>query len=95
MEKIEGELLADKYGDDPGNTPEWIWDEIKSMLTILYEEEGIEYVDVTPYNFIEKDDRIYIIDFGDAYYASENQEQNWYLETFLNTNEKTWNPDYK
>lgn len=96
MEKIEGDLLADKYGDeDPGNVPEWIWEEIRRMLTVLYEEEGIEYVDVTPYNFIETDDGIYMIDFGDACYIREDQEQNWYLEQFLNSNDKTWNPDYK
>ena len=92
MEDVEEEPLFSEYGDDPSNVPEWIWREIRRIITTLYEEEGIEYVDITPYNFLEKDGRIYIIDFGDAKYI--NGEINWFLREFLD-GENNWNPDYK
>lgn len=92
MEDIEEEPLVHHYGEDPEDVPEWIWDEIRRMVQTLYEEEGIEYVDITPYNFIEKNDRIYMIDFGDARYT--NGTPDWFLSGFLE-GENSWNPDYK
>jgi len=92
MERIDGDILSDLYGDCAADIPKWIWDEIRTMIRVLYEDEGIEYVDITPYNFIEKDDRIYMIDFGDAKYTNGNP--NWFLLEFLD-GENSWNPDYK
>lgn len=92
MQDLQSEPLATEYGDDPENIPTWIWDEIRGMIEILYDKEGIEYIDITPYNFIEKDDRIYMIDFGDAKYA--DGDINWFLREFLD-GENSWNPDYK
>ena len=94
MEHMEAECLADIYGDDPYDIPLWIWDQIRSMVTTLYEQEGIEYVDITPYNFIEKDDRIYMIDFGDARYTNIDKPVDWFLREFME-GENYWNPDYK
>ena len=92
MEDLEAECLADVYGEDAKDIPKWIWDEIRSMVTTLMDEEGIEYVDITPYNFIEKDNRVYMIDFGDARYTEGCP--NWFLSEFLD-GENSWNPDYK
>jgi len=92
MEDIEDEPLVTSYGEDPDDIPEWIWKEIRRMVAFLYEEEGIEYRDITPYNFIEKDNRIYMIDFGDAKYREG--ETDWFLVEFLE-GENSWNPDYK
>lgn len=92
MEDIEEDPLVTSYGEDPNDIPKWIWDEIRFMVRTLYEEEGIEYVDITPYNFIEKDGRIYMIDFGDARY--KEGEPDWFLAEFLD-GENSWNPDYK
>jgi tRNA A-37 threonylcarbamoyl transferase component Bud32 len=92
MEDLEAECLADVYGEDAKDIPKWIWDEIRSMVTTLMNEEGIEYVDITPYNFIEKDNRVYMIDFGDAKYTDGCP--NWFLSEFLD-GENSWNPDYK
>jgi RIO-like serine/threonine protein kinase len=92
MERVDGETLSDKYGDVAKDTPESIWNKIRDMLSALY-DEGIEYVDITPYNFMEtKDGDIKIIDFGDAKYT--DGEINWFLDEFLEgLNE--WNPDFK
>lgn len=93
MEDIEEDCLADVYGDDESNIPVWIWEQIRFIVTTLLEEKGIEYVDITPYNFIEKDDQIYIIDFGDAKYVND-EPLNWFLTEFIN-GDNSWNPDYK
>jgi len=91
MEKIQGQTLADKYGDDHREIPPGIWKQIHKILSILYESEGIEYIDITPYNFMESDGKIFIIDFGDAYYRGK--EMNWFLKEFLD-GDFSWNPDF-
>jgi serine/threonine protein kinase len=92
MEDLEAESLGDVYGEEPTAIPKWIWDEIRTIVSTLLEEECIEYRDINPYNFIEKDNRIYIIDFGDAKYV--DGEINWFLREFID-GENSWNPDYK
>jgi hypothetical protein len=75
--------------------PDWIWKEIQRILTILYEREGIEYIDITGYNFIQETDtnKIWIIDFGDAYYTIPERPINWFLKEILDGG-KGWNPDF-
>jgi tRNA A-37 threonylcarbamoyl transferase component Bud32 len=91
MERVNGTPLSDLYGDDCKNIPENIWNKIRFIISELY-GEGIEYVDITPYNFIQCGDDIKIIDFGDAKYS--DSEINWFLNDFLDgLNE--WNPDFK
>jgi predicted Ser/Thr protein kinase len=53
MEKINGNSLFGLYGDNPKHA-------------ILYEREGIEYIDITSFNFMVNTDskKVYIIDFG-------------------------------
>jgi tRNA A-37 threonylcarbamoyl transferase component Bud32 len=95
MDKIEGDTLYTLYGDDPKDIPDWIWRKIRLMIQILSDEEGIEYIDITPYNFMESNEKIYIIDFGDAKYTSETDEPtNWFLQEFLEGS-NSWNPDFE
>ena len=94
MEDLEAPCLADIYGEEAECIPEWIWESIRTMLGSLYRFEDIEYIDITPYNFIEKDEKIYLIDFGHARYKSRNREMNWFLKEFLD-GENAWNPDFK
>lgn len=94
MEKIDEMCLADKYGEDPNNIPKLIWDQIRTIVRILYNEEGIEYIDITGYNFIEKKGKVYIIDFGDAIYTKKDREINWFLSYFLGGH-NGWNPDFR
>jgi tRNA A-37 threonylcarbamoyl transferase component Bud32 len=83
MEHLDEMCIADKYGEDPSKIPKIIWDQIRIILNILYHNEAIEYIDITGYNFIEKDGKVYIIDFGDAKYSKSNIEINWFLKYFL------------
>ncbi len=59
-------------------------------------EEEIAYVDITPYNFIEIDDKIYIIDFGHATYTkSLDEDRFWFLKDFLYGYKlNIYNPDF-
>lgn len=98
MENLNSMCLADKYGEKSNNIPKKFWKQIKNIIKKLYELEGIEYIDITPYNFIEKNDIIYLIDFGHAYFTDKysTEPQNWFLKYFLE-NEKlfSFNPDFK
>jgi tRNA A-37 threonylcarbamoyl transferase component Bud32 len=92
MEDLEEEPVGNVYGEDPSKIPKWIWEEMRRMITFLLEEECIEYRDINPYNFIEKDNRVYMIDFGDAKYT--DGELDWFVQEFID-GENSWNPDYK
>jgi len=94
MEHLNAPCLADIYSDDPSKIPKLHWNKIRYIIHTLYENEGIEYIDITGYNFIEKDNKIYIIDFGDAQYTKKSEKINWFLEDFLN-GYNGWNPDFK
>ena len=95
MEHLNEMCIADKYSDDPAKIPKVIWDQIRAILKILYHEEGIEYIDITPYNFIEKDEKVYIIDFGHASYYKSKEMMNWFVKQFLEDGTNEWNPDFK
>lgn len=94
MENLNSSCLADIYGDDPADIPIEIWEQIHEIIKTLYEKANIEYIDITPYNFIEKENKVYIIDFGHAYYKNQHTKTNWFLQDFLDgLNE--WNPDFR
>ena len=63
MENLGDGTLANIYGTESTDIPLEVWNAIRSIIIILYEIEGIEYIDITPYNFMEVDGKIYIIDF--------------------------------
>jgi tRNA A-37 threonylcarbamoyl transferase component Bud32 len=92
MEDLKAKCLADVYGDKIEDLPEWVKEDILDILNTLYTAGGIEYVDITPYNFIELDGIVWIIDFGHAKYASETVDS--FLEEILDNWELKWNPDF-
>ena len=94
MEDLQEMCLADKYGEEFSVLTPQIILQIRLILDTLYENEGIEYIDITPYNFIEKNNKVYIIDFGHAHYRIPGKETNWFLKDFLNGSNQ-WNPDFK
>jgi len=97
MDRIKGLCLADVYTDDPKNVPDWIWKEIHRILAVLFECEGIEYIDITSYNFVLEieSNKLWIIDFGHAYYtkSTDGKAENWFLRNVLE-GEKSWNVDF-
>jgi serine/threonine-protein kinase RIO1 len=81
------------YGDTIGDIPEWIQEAILDILYALYTVAKIEYIDVTPYNFIERDGVVWIIDFGHAKDVADEMDP--YLdEVFASWNLSKWNPEF-
>jgi RIO-like serine/threonine protein kinase len=96
MENIDGKTLCQLYSDEPENVPIEIWNKIRVIINTLFYEDGIEYIDISPYNFIVKNDKVYIIDFGHAYWCNKDKQlSNWFLKDFIINEENTFNPDFK
>lgn len=96
MEDLECMNVGDTYGDNVNDIPANIRAQMWSILWYLHAILGIDYVDVWPRNFVEVDGRVWIIDFGDAYWHDDNEEMNWYLEEILDAGCITeWNPDFE
>jgi len=93
MEFINEPCLFYKYGKYPEDIPEFVWDQMRIKLLKLYQEEGVQYFDITPYNFIEKDGNVYVIDFGHANYIYEDEEPDEFFIDFLQ-GENDWNYDF-
>jgi tRNA A-37 threonylcarbamoyl transferase component Bud32 len=107
MEQVGGKNLFDMFGDTPTNVPAWIWERIAHILQVLYEREGIEYVDITSFNFMistststgsqpQLQSQVWIIDFGDAYYTDKprgDAPKNWALAEVLEGSH-IWNSDF-
>ena len=91
MERIDGKTIYELYGDDATHVPKMLWKQIYRIVETLY-NQGISYIDITSYNFLVKDSKVYIIDFGHAYW-NEEKGPNWFLKEFLD-GEVSWNPDF-
>lgn len=93
MENLKAPCLAEIYGASIHDIPEWIREDILDILYALYTICGIEYIDVTPYNFIERDGVVWIVDFGHA--RDVTSEIDPYLdEVFSSWILSKWNPDF-
>lgn len=94
LEKINGDNLSDIYGEDIRCVPHNIIDIIRNFLRFLC-EQGIDYIDITGYNFMLDDhENIWIIDFEHAKIRTENNAPDEFLTTFIN-GELSWNPEFK
>lgn len=90
MQRIRGVSVADFYGDQP--IPQHVWNQIHVILQKLW-NNGIEYVDITPYNFMLDIDTgcVWVVDFGHA----RRVRMNWFLQEVLNERQcHTWTPDF-
>lgn len=85
--------LADKYGSSASNIPTWIWKQVHYILQKLLKEGNMEYIDITPYNFIEKDGVVWCIDYGHAT-PFRGTIRNWFLKEMLEKKLRRWNPDF-
>lgn len=97
MEDLECMNIGDTYGENLEDIPQNIRSQMWSILWYMHTVLGIDYVDVWPRNFIEVENRVWIIDFGDAtWHDYDEDEPNWYLEEILDAGYITqWNPDFE
>lgn len=94
MEDLATPCIADTYGDRVDDLPDWVKDDIVDVLYTLRTLVNIDYIDVSPYNFIEKDGVVWIIDFGHARDSSDELDP--YLdELFAAWTLSKWNPDFQ
>ncbi len=100
MEHLDEMCIADKWGENLDELETELADKIragiKDILCILH-GQGIEYLDVTPYNFIEKDGRVWVIDFDDVKYIKKGSTtKNAYLKPIIRGEKQLyWNPAFK
>lgn len=69
MAKINNMCIADMYGENWNDLPLRIKLTIHFIISELY-EKGIVYPDITGYNFIEYNNKIWIIDFEHAFFKN-------------------------
>ena len=69
----------------------YLFDEIRKIIKILY-TNNIMYPDITGYNFIEYDDKIWIIDFEHSKKQSKITDR--FINKFINGLNK-WNPKFR
>jgi tRNA A-37 threonylcarbamoyl transferase component Bud32 len=95
MEKINNMNISDAYGEDAINVPKNIFKLMQEIIKKLY-YSGIEYPDITGYNFILYKKKMYLIDFEHCnFFTNETMEK---IDPFIVKFIKgacEWNPKYK
>jgi tRNA A-37 threonylcarbamoyl transferase component Bud32 len=85
--------ISDFYGEKSEDISDDLFVRIRNIIKTLY-ENNILYIDITGYNFIESDDKIWIIDFEHASHIFPTQiTKNTFVEKFLN-GFNGWNPEF-
>jgi len=95
MQKIFGMNISDEYGEDAKNVPPEIFKRAQEMIKKLY-CYYIAYPDITGYNFMLYNDKMYIIDFEHCNFFSNKRTKNLdpFIKEFIN-GLCEWNPNYK
>jgi tRNA A-37 threonylcarbamoyl transferase component Bud32 len=93
MERLPSMNVADMYGTSIRTLPHYVRKGIVNILRTLFETKGIQFVDITGYNFIEHGGRVWVIDFGHAY--DNCPDVHPHLNKILTTGLLRWNPTFK
>lgn len=96
MQKIPQMSVADWFGEKAVDVPDDVFDKIRGSIRDLL-ALGVEYVDITGYNFIWFEKKIWVIDFEHARFIGGRKEGavgNSFLHRFLTSPEKLWNPEF-
>jgi len=91
MKKIKNLNLSDMHGENSTDIEEYLFDEIRNIIKKLY-DNNIEYPDITGYNFIEYENKIWIIDFEHS--KINNKITNKFINKFIKGLNK-WNPEFR
>ena len=90
MENVPHMCVSDFYGEDSENISPELFKEIRKVIRFLYDNHII-YPDVTGYNFIEYDNKLWIIDFEHSDFKTH--QKNIYVEEFVEDDTyNKWNP---
>lgn len=91
MEKVNYMNVSDYYGEKETDISPELFKKIRQIIQTLY-DNNIVYPDITGYNFIEFDKRIWIIDFEHSNFKPLLQDN--FVVKFINGLNK-WNPRFK
>ena len=93
MQKLNGMSISDMYGENIENVPQHIINQIRDIILKLY-LANIYYPDITGYNFMYINDKIWIYDFGDAFCSGKIPTNINFIREFIN-GKNEWNPEFK
>jgi tRNA A-37 threonylcarbamoyl transferase component Bud32 len=93
MERLDGMSVSDMYGSEAECVDTEIFSKIRNIVQLLL-DHGIEYPDITGYNFMEYNAKIWVIDFGDAHHHINGRIENRFIAEFLDQGQNRWNPDF-
>jgi len=91
MVRVGTMSVSDYYGETAEHISDELFARIRNMIQTLY-DHNILYIDITGYNFIENDDKLWIIDFEHATY-NHPKKTNEFVEKFLEGH-NGWNPEF-
>ena len=91
MEKINHMSISDFYGEDAKDVPPDIFNKIRNIIKKLA-KYNIEYPDITGYNFIYYQEKMWIIDFEHT--RTITDKLNDFVSKFIN-GLNDWNPYFK
>ena len=93
MARVDGMNISDMYGEDATMVPDNVFKSISTIIKKLV-DHGIEYPDLTGYNFVEDaDGKVWIIDFEHSKLKSKNLIDNNSILRVCR-GEKKWNEDF-
>jgi tRNA A-37 threonylcarbamoyl transferase component Bud32 len=93
MEKINQMSVSDMYGENMADVPKEVVDQIRDIISLLY-YNSIEYPDITGYNFIETDSKVYIIDMEHAKFNTIAASYDPYILKFIKGEVTEWNTQF-
>lgn len=91
MVRVGTMSISDYYGESAENISDELFSKIRNMIQTLYDHDVL-YVDITGYNFIENDNKLWIIDFEHASYNYPRKTDE-FVEQFLDGH-NSWNPEF-
>jgi tRNA A-37 threonylcarbamoyl transferase component Bud32 len=96
MQKLHNMSVSDYYGENNSDISPELFENIRNIIALL-REKNIIYPDITGYNFVKYNRKLWIIDFEHANHVlslKENDENKMFVHSFLNgLNE--WNPNFR
>jgi tRNA A-37 threonylcarbamoyl transferase component Bud32 len=91
MEKVNNMSISDFYGENESDITPELFKKIRKIIKTLY-NNNIVYPDITGYNFIEHDKRVWIIDFEHSNFKPLLRDD--FVVEFIDGLD-SWNPEFK
>jgi len=91
MVRVGAMSVSDYYGESAEHISDELFARIRTIIQTLYDHD-ILYIDITGYNFIENNNKLWIIDFEHATYNYPKKTDE-FVKKFLEGH-NGWNPEF-